>query len=234
MCKSFLLACSLLMLAACACAAQTPPRPADAVPPQGGAPASRRVEGQTLVSAGRPALRIKFDRAFKYAGTQTFILYDVARAEQHFFVDADKDGRIRRLYWVQFEGYLPTNQHTYDYSETKEKINLGGFEFVTDAVAVNLAAVLSQRTDSDGARARAFLESKGYRVAGNDIMWRRLVHLTDASRRDELLIIYLEDMDGTGLTAADVTGQGRAAARWPEISRQLLKRATQGIEIKRN
>lgn len=231
MIQRFLLACALSALAACACAAQTP-APQASVAAEGPA-LTRTVKGRRLVSAERPAVSIEFDKAFKYAGGQSFILYDVARAEQHFFVDADRDGRVRRLYWLQFEGYLPSNTHTYDYSGTREKINLGGLEFVTDDRVVNIAQVRSQRPDSDGARARAFLEGKGYKFAGNDFMWRRLVHLTDASRRDELLIIYLEDLDGTGLSAADLSPQGSAAARWPEISRQLLRRAAQGMKVKR-
>lgn len=193
----------------------------------------RRVAGRTLVSDAGPALRIRFDGAFKYVGTQSFVLYEVAGVEQHLFVDADRQGRIRRLYLVQFEGYLPSNKHTYDYSGLKETVNLGGLQFVTDAVAVNRAAVLAQRPDSDGARARLFLESKGYRLTGNDFMWRRLVHLVDESRRDELLILYLEDMNGTGFTAGDLMGQGRASARWPEVSRQLLRRATKGMKVEK-
>lgn len=223
MCKRLLLAVAAFLLAAGGSLRAAPQ----------GEGAARRVEGRTLVSPERPAIRIKFDDDFKYVGTQKFILYNVAHAEQHFFVDADREGRIRRLYWVQFEGYLPSNTHTYDYSGVKETINLGGFEFRTDAVAVNLAGVLSQRKDSDGARARAFLEGKGYRLTGNDLMWRRLIHLTDETRRHELLIVYLEDLGGTGLTAGDLMGQGRHSARWPEVSRQLLRRAAKGMKIER-
>lgn len=219
--KRFLLACAALASCALACAAQ---------PPDG---LTRKVNGRTLFSAERPAVRIEFDKDFKYAGGQSFILYEVARAEQHFFVDADRDGRVRRFYWVQFEGYLPTNTHTYDYSGVKETINLGGLDFVTDAVAVNIAQVRAQRPDSDGARARAFLEGKGYRFAGHDFAFRRLVHLTDATRRDELMIIYLEDLAGTGLTAADLAPQGNAFARWPDFSRRLLERASEGMKVKK-
>ena len=220
--KGILLTVSLFILAACAVASQTADAPA---------PVTRRVEGRTLVSAERPAVRIKFDDDFKYVGGHSFVLYGVANAEQHFFVDADRDGRLRRFYWVQFEGYLPSNTHTYDYSGVKERINLGGLDFVTDAFVVNIAQVRSQRPDSDGAKARAFLEGKGYRVAGNDLMYRRLVHLTDATRRDELMIIYFEDLGGTNLTAADLTGQGKDAARWPDVAAQLLKRAAKGMKI---
>ncbi len=93
----------------------------------------RRVEGQILTSTALPAVRLQFDDKFKYVGNQSFILYDNARVEQHFFVDADGQGRIRRLYWVQFEGYLPNNTETYNYKVTKT-VNLGGLDFIAECV----------------------------------------------------------------------------------------------------
>src|SRR5437764_14069327 len=74
---------------------------APATPQTAAAEHSRTVKGRVLTSTAMPALRLEFDKEFKYIGNQDFILYDVARAEQHFFVDADKQGRIKRLYWVQ-------------------------------------------------------------------------------------------------------------------------------------
>src|SRR5262245_3092338 len=76
---------------------------------------TRTIKGQTLTSAETPAARLEFNQDFKYVGGHVFILYGVARAEQHFFVDADPEGRVKRLYWVQFEGYLPENNYTYKY-----------------------------------------------------------------------------------------------------------------------
>ena len=93
-------------------------------PPAG---AQRSVEGRTLSSRELPPLRIKFGKEFKYVGAQSFVLYGNAQVEQHFFVDAD-GGRIRRMFLVQFEGYLPTNTHTYDY-QIKDTVNLGGLDF---------------------------------------------------------------------------------------------------------
>src|SRR5687768_2044229 len=86
-------------------------------------PQTRTVKDRTLSSPQMPAVRLEFSQPFHYAGSQSFILYDVANAEQHFFVDADKDGRIRRMYWIQFEGYLPSNTHTYDYKSPKTVIH---------------------------------------------------------------------------------------------------------------
>ncbi|HEY0367392.1 MAG TPA: hypothetical protein VGC73_13050 [Pyrinomonadaceae bacterium] len=190
---------------------------------------SRKVNGQELVSTQQPAVRLKFDKAFKYAGTQSFVLYDVANAEQHFFVDADKEGRIKRLYWIQFEGYLPSNTHTYDY-DSEKKVDIGGLNFFADAFARNVK-LNPGRANSDGNRGRAFVQAKGFRMASDEIMMQRLVHLTDATNRNELMIIYAEDLSGTGMTAADLSKDGKDAARWDEISKGLLDRAVKGMTI---
>jgi len=191
--------------------------------------ATRSVNGQILTSNNLPAAKIQFDPAFKYIGSQTFVLYDVANAEQHFFVDADADGRIKRLYWIQFEGYLPNNTHSYDYKVTKTA-NIGGLEFIADAAARNIKTPQG-RPDSDGNRAREFLSSKGYRMASDEALWQRLVYMVDKEKRNELMIIYLEDLGPLGLTAADLSAGGKAAARWESISKELLERAQKGMTI---
>jgi hypothetical protein len=192
---------------------------------------TRTVKDRTLTSTQQPAVRLEFSMPFKYAGGHSFILYEVANAEQHFFVDADKDGRIKRMYWVQFEGYLPSNTHTYDYNSPK-KVNIGGLEFFADAYARNIKANPG-RPDSDGAKARAFLASKGYHLGSDDVMTQRLVHLVDEAKRNELMIIYLEDLSEMKLTAADLGKGGRAADQWDAISKGLLERATKNMKLSR-
>ena len=192
---------------------------------------TRTVKDRTLTSKEMPAVRLEFSEPFKYAGGHSFILYEVANAEQHFFVDADKDGRIKRMYWVQFEGYLPSNTHTYDYKSTKT-VNLGGLEFIADAYARNIKANPG-RPDSDGNRARAFLATKGYRLGSDEVMSQRLVHLVDEAKRNELMIIYLEDLGAMKLTAADLAQGGRAVDQWPSISQGLLERATKNMKLSR-
>lgn len=190
---------------------------------------TRTVKGGELVSNEQPAAQLNFDKTFKYAGGQSFVLYEVANAEQHFFVDADREGRIKRLYWIQFEGYLPDNTHTYRY-QSDQTVAIGGLRFIADSFARNTKASPS-RSDSDGSRAQSFLQSKGYRMASDEILMQRLVHLTDESKRNELMIIYLEDLSGMGLTAADLAKDGKDAARWQEISKGLLERAVAGLKI---
>jgi hypothetical protein len=194
-------------------------------------PAARSVKDQVLTSTEAPTVKLKFDKNFKYVDSQSFILYDVARAEQHFFVDANEKGQIARMYWIQFEGYLPTNTHTYRYKATKT-VKIGGLEFIADAWARNIKDSPG-RPDSDGSRAREFLEKKGFRLASDDVLSQRLVHLVDEKKRDELMIIYMEDLSAMKRTAKDLAKDGRAAGEWDEIAKALLDRAVKGMEISR-
>ena len=191
----------------------------------------REVKGRVIKSPSTPALDLEFGKAFKYAGGHKFVLYDVATAEQHFFVDADKDGRIKRMYWVQFEGYLPTNSNAYTYKGAKE-ININGLDFFADAYARNIRANPG-RPDGDAARGRAFLETKGFKIGSDETLSLRLLHFIGEKKRDELMIIYLEDMSATlGLTAADVNKGGKSEAQWNQISDALLTRAQKDLKIR--
>src|SRR6267378_4003112 len=139
---------------------------------------TRRVKGQILTSASLPPIRIRVGKAFKYVGSQKFILYGRAQVEQHFFVDADKQRRIKGMYMVQFEGYLPNVNATYDYPATKT-VNLGGQTYIANTESIpNVSAALKQDPQSDVARAASFLESKGYRIA-ESIVFQRFVRLVD-------------------------------------------------------
>jgi len=162
----------------------------------------RRIKDQILTSTSLPAIRVKFERAFKYVGSHQFILYDRAQVEQHFFVDADSQQRLKRMYMVQFESYLPNISGAYNYPVTKT-LNLGGESYIVDAeVVTNVPAAIKQDAQSDVARAASFLEGKGYRI-GEGIVFLRFVRLVDKAKRSEFILLYVEDLSGAGLDAAE-------------------------------
>jgi hypothetical protein len=155
---------------------------------------TRRVKGQVLTSIYLPSIRVRFEKRFKYIGSQKFILYDRAQVEQVFFVDADNQQRIKRMYMMQFEGYLPNINATYNYPVTKT-ISLGGQTYIVDAESIpNVSAALKQDPQSDVAHAASFLKSKGYRVS-DSIMFQRFVRLVDDAKRNEFILLYVEDAD---------------------------------------
>ena len=171
----------------------------------------RRVKRQVLTSTSLPPIRIKFDKLFKYVGSQSFILYDRAQVEQHFFVNADKQKRIKRMYMMQFEGYLPNIKATYDYPVTKT-VNLGGQTYIVNSESIpNVPAALKQNPQSDVARAASFLESKGYRIS-ESIMFQRFVRLVDEAKRNEFILLYVED-SATGVFAENEKARQEFSSR---------------------
>jgi len=152
----------------------------------------RSVKGRVLTSTYLPPIRVRFDKKFKYIGSQKFILYDRAQVEQHFFVDADDQKLIKRMYMVQFEGYLPNVDAVYDYPAAKT-VDLGGLTYIVNTETIsNVPAALSQDPKSDVARAGSFLAGKGYRIS-DSIMYQRFVRLLDEAKRNEFILLYIEN-----------------------------------------
>ncbi|HZI57476.1 MAG TPA: hypothetical protein VFF39_11910 [Verrucomicrobiae bacterium] len=190
----------------------------------------RQAQGQALTSSHDPAVQITFGPQFKYAGGQRFPLYGVAEAEQHFYVQANSSGQLQRFYWVQFEHYLPDNTHQYDYP-SKRKVDIGGLSFIHDSAVFSDYAGANKNPDSDGGKARALLRKSGM-VFPSAMARIRMVHLTDNSRRKELMIIYGEALDGKA-PAGSEEGQ-EADDKFPELASGLLKHATEGMKIERH
>jgi len=189
----------------------------------------QRTGSDTILRSDQlPVIAIQVDPEFKYVGSTSFILYDVARVEQHHFVVADAERRVVRRLWFQFEGFLENNNKTYNYSGM-DALTLNGFPFLHNTYPMNVEEVHAARPDSDSAHVINFLKEKGYRLTG-DIMSHRMVWL-DADLRNELMIIYSETLDATGYQLADITEDGPAASEWAALSQALQKRSLASFKI---
>ncbi len=184
---------------------------------------SRSVAGNDLRSDHDPAAVLRFDPSFQYIGGQKFILYGVADTEQHFFVETDGDDKLKSVYWVQYEAYLPEKSYTYDYDDSPLRVKLGDYEFFTDTEAFHYDPDKKRKAGTDGAMVRQFLASRGYSYP-TEVAYARMVYLTDASRQKELMIIFMDDLASYGLTAAELNDGGANAARWPEVEQAHLDR----------
>lgn len=191
----------------------------------------RSVEGQDLVSLQDPAATLRFHPAYRYLGGQKFILYGLADTEQHFFVETTADDRLESLYWVQYESYLPGKSYTYDYSDSPLRLELGEYTFFTDTAVVASDANRRRKRGTDGALAREFLARHGYALP-NEYVYARLVYLTDDSKQKELLIIFIEDLAPSGLTAADLREGGSRADRWPEVEHGHLDEIQRTLSVR--
>jgi hypothetical protein len=182
----------------------------------------RTVHANVITSERDPKVRIELPKSVQYAGADRWVLYGMADCELHAFVEADAEKNVKRLYWVQFERYLPTRpelKHTYD---SPRIAKVGGMDFYIDTwVRPDNAAT---RLGSDLEHIQALIRAHGYKLPAG-MMSVRLVHLLDEQKRKELMIIYSEDVAPTGFTAAELLPGGTARERWPAIEKSLVERA---------
>ena len=144
---------------------------------------SRTVSGNTLFSHNDPPVRMTFDERFRHIGGQKFILYGTADVEQHFFVEEHPDGTLKSFVWIQFEGFLPDNDYTYDYSGSPLRLQIGDFDFYTDTAAGTSNRFMRLGwPGTDGYLARKFAADRGY-ATPDDYAYARLVHIPDAASR---------------------------------------------------
>jgi len=199
--------------------------------------AARQATAHGVVSNVLPKARISLPATAQYAGEDHFLLYGIADCHIYAFVDADPRKRVERLYWVQFEGYVPSMRKLHHRYTSKRHASLGGMDFYVDTWTEKAAE--AARTP-DLTALKAFIRSRGYALPGNmasgsdeqhvlallrrrgyampaDTNSVRLVHLMDSARK-ELMIIYSE--------AASSSRELNAAER-----KQLIRRALSRIQI---
>lgn len=162
------------------------------------AQAERKVKKRILTSSDAPKIRIKFGKTFKFAGSQKFVLYNRAEAEQFFFVEAENQ-KIKRLYMLQFENFLPEIKATYNYNEP-QSVKIGGLDyFANTEVVPNVEAALKSVPDSDIAKAAAFLKSKNF-ILMKSLLYQRFVRVVSDDKRREFIVLYIEETsDGAEL-----------------------------------
>ena len=188
----------------------------------------RIVQGSTVTSARDPAVRITVPKAAQYVGAARWDLNDIADAEIQVFVEADAQKRIQRLYWIQFEAYLPSNTHKFNYKFI-EKLTHGGLEF--DVRPRFGPTNEPPKPGSDLEHVQALLTERGF-ISPAEMMNVRLVNMADDTNRKELMIIYAEDLAPSGATFPELAAES-GKARWDELKPELIKRALENIKIER-
>ena len=192
----------------------------------------RVVSGNTLISQSDPAVKITLPDSAHYVGSDRFVLSDPTLGKfddcnLFAFVDSDAAKHIGKFYWIQFEAYLPSRpqlHHTYD---SPRHATIGGLDFYVDTSVS--PSNKQPEPGSDEAHFYSLLASHGYRRS--DFMYVRLVHLTDATKRKELMIIYAENVAATGHTAAQLEKGGSEYSRWAAIANGLIRRAERNVAI---
>jgi hypothetical protein len=188
----------------------------------------RKVENNAIISERDPKVRIELPESAQYVGADQWVLYGIADCELHAFVEADKQQNVQRLYWIQFEGYLPLKPDLHHQYNSPRHARIGGLEFYVDTWTNTNDK--KPEAGSDAEHIKALIRAHGYKTPAG-MMYVRFVHLLDEQKRKELMVIYGEDLAPTGFTAADLKKGARAYDQWPVIEKSLVERAEKKIAI---
>jgi hypothetical protein len=191
-------------------------------------PPQRKVEGNTITSTSDPAAKIQLLNSPVYVGADRWILYGFSNCELHAFVQAGTQKKVQRLYWVQFESYLPTRPELHHMYDSPRHTQISGLDFYVDTWVEPTGEHI--KPDSDVEHIHSLLETHGYKLPSG-MMSVRLVHLLDEQKRKELMFIYSEDVASTGHTASELSSGGPAHDQWPKIERGFIERAEKSIAI---
>lgn len=188
----------------------------------------RKAIGNVVNSEREPKAKIEVPKAAKYVGADRWILYGVADCEIHGYVEVDEKKNVQRLYWIQFEQYIPEKPDLHHNYDSPRHTQIGGLDFYVDTwPRANDAAT---RAGSDREHIEALVKAHGYKMPAG-MAYVRLVHLLDPEKRKELMIIYGEALPA-GVNAADLdeTGKDRET-KWPTIEQRVIEGAQQRIKI---
>ena len=172
------------------------------------------MSGNVVTSDRDPSVRVTLPRQVTYVGTDRWVLFGIANCQLFAFVDADAEKNVKQLYWVQFEGYIPSMPKLHHTYTSKQHATMGGMDFFVDTSlqsgapsppdTKDLVKVIEEKgyaapagisSGSDEQHIDALIAAKGYKLP-QAMLAVRFVHTLDEARK-ELMIIYSESFPTT-------------------------------------
>jgi hypothetical protein len=156
------------------------------------------------------------------------ILFGVADCELHMFVEADRQKRVKRYIWGQFEAFLDSAKDgEYQYSKG-EMAKLWGAEF---NVRARFGSNEIPKAESDAEHAFNMIKKAGFTLP-SDLMNVRFLHiLPETQSRKELMVIYGEHMELSKFTFADFVKDNQITEVWKKTEPKLIERAKKAVKI---
>lgn len=188
----------------------------------------RYVQDDVLISISDPSLAIAVGSSFTYVGRHSIAIGNTGAGERFIFVDDDKDS-ARRLFIVQFEGFLPGIDDEFRYNLSASP-TVANYRWRSNGYAFDLGDSVAANPTGEAAATRSFLDAKGYSVPNEWMMWRSLT-IVDEERRKEAIIFYIEDVQSTGLTLDDFYLNDEPTPEWKAIQEGLESRANRSFQL---
>lgn len=163
----------------------------------------RSVSENVLISRDLPKIEIKVDDEFKYVGSFEFEIIassdeyskemlgkPVAAGDRFVFSKNNENGIIEKLFVVQLEGFLPSNDLIYNYNFDNSEF-IGNNKYRHNTWFHDGKKSSMENPKGEGALTLNFLQAKGLKLA-DELMMSRFVGLASDDRKNEIIIFYFE------------------------------------------
>ncbi|WP_411031750.1 hypothetical protein [Spongiimicrobium sp. 3-5] len=204
---------------------------------------SRYVQDNMLISNELPEITIKVHETFEYIGNFDFEI--VANSDEYekdiqgkpiasgerFVFAVNEDSVIEKLFIVQFEGFLPSVDFTYNYNFDKAE-TIGKNKYRQNTWYYDSKKLAEENPANEGALTRSFLKKKGYMVE-DEYMMSRFVGLASPDRKYEIIIYYLEMLRKTTGHSLNAWENKLSANQKKTIDSALVSRSRKSFSIEK-
>jgi hypothetical protein len=196
--------------------AAPPPAPAPPAP-------QRRCVEHVVTSTDLPKIAVRVDEALDFLGrVEGDAMGGRARTEQFFFAEA-RDGRVRRMVIVHFEGAVPGADLHFRYPRLRME-TLGGEEYLHQSFPEEDWDLFASPKVAELFTSRKIELPRRWLVD-------RYVRAVDAELRHEVILFYLEPAGDLPAPVDDLRLAGKSRALWEPIDRDLALRARKAFEV---
>lgn len=205
-------------------------------------PSTRYVEGNRIISTELPEIEIEVGGEFSYVGNFDFeILVNsdeypkelqgkaVAAGERFVFAAVEGNRAIKKLFIVQFEGFLAENDFVYNYNFDRAEY-IGDNKYRHNTWFYDSKKLAQENPNNEGAKTRAFLQEKGFQLE-DEFMMSRFVGLASEDRKHEIIIFHLEMLKKTTGYSLDEYENSISREEAGTIREALVERSRNSFKI---
>ena len=189
----------------------------------------REVKNNVLTSDATPKLTLKVASEFQFVGSVPFNIRNIAEGERFVWVVADATKHVKKLFIVQFEGYMPNIDSTYRFAITGP-IHLGDYDYRHNCWFWDNGADIASRQHPDADSSYNLLVSKGYSL-DPELAMSRFARIVGDDRRNELIFFYVESLKDLGHKLSDFPEDKPRSAGPELIEKGLTERSLRSFTV---
>jgi hypothetical protein len=189
----------------------------------------RTVVNNVLTSDSLPRITISVEPSLKYLGKFDFNLRNIAGGERHVWAETSA-GRVKRMFIVQLEGFLPNVDDYYKYP-IRTPVKLGKHTYSHNLWFYNDDETRRADPPNEAGMTAKFLAERGLSL-DSDLIMSRFARIVGEDKRNEIIFFYWENMRDHGLTAADFPKEEPVTPEHKKLAEEFFQRSLSAFSVR--